>query len=284
MQLSLAHSPDADDAFMFYALSHGKIDTGIYSFVHVLKDIESLNRAAARAEYDVTALSVFGYGFVARDYVLLDVGASIGEGYGPVVVAKRPLGSEDLRRMKVAVPGTRTTAFLSLVLCLGGVPPFVEVPFDQIIPAVKAGQWNGEPVAAGLIIHEGQLSYTEEGLDLIVDLGQWWQEQTGLPLPLGVNAIRRSLGAQVHQDVGALIRQSIDYALTHREEALKYAQQFARGLNPSRLQQFVERYVNQSTVRMPGEARLAIQKLLNEAFSFGLLQEPVVPDFVVLGE
>ena len=280
IKLTLAHSPDADDAFMFYGLVTGKIEQGQYRFEHVLKDIESLNRAAEKAQYDITALSVFGYAFVAKDYVLLDCGASIGDDYGPIVVSREFWDPQDLGGKVIAVPGTRTTAFLSLALYLGKVPQYIEVPFDQIIPAVRQGVWNGRPVNAGLVIHEGQLSFTEEGLSCLVDLGQWWKASRGLPLPLGVNGIRRSLGPKIHKEVAGLIRQSIVYGLEHREEALDYAASFARGLDGERLSKFVAMYVNKWTVRFPEEAKQAVEELLRGAYQLGLLERPLVPEFV----
>ena len=280
IKLTLAHSPDADDAFMFYGLVAGKIEQGRYRFEHVLKDIESLNRAAEKGQYDITALSVFGYAFVAKDYVLLDCGASIGDDYGPIVVSRQCWDPQDLGGKVIAIPGTRTTAFLSLALYLGKIPQYVEVPFDQIIPAVREGVWNGKTVDAGLVIHEGQLSFTEEGLCCLVDLGRWWKTSRGLPLPLGVNGIRRSLGPEIHKEVADLIRQSIVYGLEHREEALDYAASFGRGLDRDRLSKFVAMYVNEWTVRFPEEAKEAVGELLREAYRLGLLERPVVPEFV----
>ncbi|MCS7238840.1 MAG: ABC transporter substrate-binding protein [Thermoguttaceae bacterium] len=279
MELTLAHSPDADDAFMFYALATGKVNPGTYHFSHFLADIETLNRAAAEGRYDVTALSVFGYAFVADKYVLLESGGSIGDGYGPIVVGRDQLLCEDLRIRPIAVPGTRTTAFLALSLWLGSAPNYIEVPFDRILEAVRQGQWAGQPVDAGLIIHEGQLSYEDEGLLALVDLGNWWKKQTGLPLPLGVNAIRRSLGPRVHADVAELLRQSVLYAREHPEEALSYAAQFGRGLSRERLRRFVDMYVNDSTVRIPPEARKAIELLLSEAAKARLIEQLVQPEF-----
>ncbi len=265
---------------MFYALASGKIDVGQYQFEHILKDIESLNRAAEKAQYDITALSVFGYAFVAKEYVLLDSGASIGHGYGPILVSRHSWDPGDLGGKVIAVPGTRTTAFLSLALYLGKIPQYVEVPFDQIIPAVRQGVWNGRSVDAGIVIHEGQLSFREEGLCCLVDLGQWWKASRGLPLPLGVNAIRRSLGAKIHLEVAALIRESILYGLEHREEALEYAASFGRGLDRERLSKFVGMYVNEWTVRFPVEAKEAVEDLFREAYRLGLLERRVVPEFV----
>lgn len=280
MELTLAHSPDADDAFMFYALAEGKIELGPYRFRHVLSDIETLNRDAAVERYDITALSVFGYAFVADRYLLLDVGASIGDGYGPIVVARQTLDREDLRQRPIAVPGVRTTAFLALTLWLGRVPQFVEVPFNEILTAVKTGAWGGKPIEAGLVIHEGQLSFGDEKLVSLVDLGGWWKRESGLPLPLGVNAIRRSLGPKVHADVARLLRASVLYAREHPEEALDYAAQFGRGLDRHRLRRFVDMYVNEATVHMPAEAKRAIGVLLSEAKRFGLVDAEVQPEFV----
>src|SRR5277367_6570754 len=224
--LRLAHSPDSDDAFMFYALATGKVRLPGVKFTHVLSDIQSLNLAAREEVYDVTALSFYGYAFVADKYVLLDCGASFGEGYGPMVVASHPIGKGDLAGRKIAIPGEMTTSYLALKIFEPNVET-VTMPFDKILGAVQAKE-----VEAGLLIHEGQLLFSQIGLHRVVDLGQWWQEQTGLPLPLGANAIRRKLGEDLGLQVARIIRESVSYALDHREAALEYAMQFARDMEP----------------------------------------------------
>src|SRR5277367_82084 len=224
--LRLAHSPDSDDAFMFYALATGKVRLPGVKFTHVLCDIETLNQAARQETYDVTALSFYGYSFVADKYVLLDCGASFGEGYGPIVVASHPIKKTDLAGSKIAIPGTLTTSYLALKLFEPNVE-VVTMPFDKILGAVQAKE-----VEAGLLIHEGQLLFSQVGLHRVVDLGQWWQETTGLPLPLGANAVRRRLGKQMGLQVARVIRESISYGLEHREPALDYALQFARDMDP----------------------------------------------------
>src|ERR1700730_1270530 len=225
-EIRLAHSPDSDDAFMFYALATGKVRLPGVKFNHVLSDIESLNQAARNEVYDVTAISFYAYTFVADKYVLLDCGASFGEGYGPIVVSSHPIKKNDLAGRKIAVPGTLTTSYLTLKLFEPNVET-VTIPFDKILDAVQSKE-----VEAGLLIHEGQLLFSQIGLHRVVDLGQWWQETTGLPLPLGGNAIRRSLGPELGYKVANVIRESISYALDHREAALDYALQFARDMDP----------------------------------------------------
>ena len=226
--IRVGHSPDPDDAFMFHALANGKIDTGELEFRHELVDIETLNQRALKGELEVTALSVHGYAYVADRYALLPCGASMGDRYGPMVVAREAMKVADLEGKRIAVPGTRTTAFLALRLLLGNRFEFEVVPFDQILAAVRERK-----VDAGLIIHEGQLTYDRIGLRLVVDLGAWWHEQTGLPLPLGANGIRKDLGPALMRRVGRLLKQSIEYALTHRDEALDYALQYGRDLDRS---------------------------------------------------
>src|SRR6202030_859105 len=226
-ELRLAQSPDSDDAFMFYALATGKVRLPGVKFTHVLSDIESLNQAARQEVYDVTAVSFYGYAFVADKYVLLDCGASFGEGYGPIVVSSHPIKKDDLAGRKIAIPGTLTTSYLALKLFEPNVET-VTMPFDKILDAVRAKE-----VEAGLLIHEGQLLFSQIGLHRVVDLGQWWQEQTGLPLPLGANGIRRKLGEDLGRQVSRVIRESVSYALDHREAALNYALQFARDMDPT---------------------------------------------------
>ena len=254
--LSLAHSPDSDDAFMFYALATGKVRLPGVKFTHILSDIESLNQAAREQTYDVTALSFYGYTFVADKYVLLDCGASFGEGYGPIVVASHPIKKTDLAGRKIAIPGTLTTSYLALKLFEPNVET-VTMPFDKILDAVQAKE-----VEAGLLIHEGQLLFSEVGLHRVVDLGQWWQESTGLPLPLGANAIRRELGPEIGLQVARIIRESVCYALDHREPALAYALQFARDMDPQLADKFIGMYVNRWTLDYGEEGRRAVRELL----------------------
>lgn len=278
--IRVGHSPDADDAFMFYALAKNRIDTGRYRFQHELVDIETLNRRALAAELELTAVSVHAYAYLTDRYLLCTCGASMGEGYGPIVVARENLPTESLRQAAIAVPGKLTTAYLALRLCLGVEFPCVVVPFDQILAAVQAGQYQGHPIDAGLVIHEGQLTYADCGLKLILDTGQWWFEKTGLPLPLGANAIRKDLGNQTIRDVHRLLRQSIQYGLEHREEALAYALGFGRGLAHCKADQFVEMYVNQGTLDFGPCGRRAVARLLAFGHEAGVLSNLVVPEFV----
>jgi 1,4-dihydroxy-6-naphthoate synthase len=278
--IRVGHSPDPDDAFMFHALANGKIDTGDFEFRHELVDIETLNRRAFAGELELTAVSVHAYAYLTDKYMLCPCGASMGDRYGPTVVAPRDYSLEELRGLTIAVPGTLTTAFLTLQLCLGRGVPHVVVPFDQIIEAVEAGEWRGKPVQAGLVIHEGQLTYGDRGLRLAVDLGQWWHEQTGLPLPLGANAIRKDLGADVIQEVNRLLHESIRYALDHREEALQYALQYGRDLDHDRADRFVGMYVNDWTLDFGPRGREAVRRLLAEGYAAGVIPQRVEPEFV----
>src|SRR5438105_1783529 len=223
--ITVGHSPDPDDAFMFHALAHDKIDTGPFTFRHELQDIETLNRRALRGELDVTAISMHAYAFLLDKYALLPSGCSMGDHYGPMVVAGRPLEVNDLARARLAVPGTLTTAFLTLRLLLGKDFTYEVIPFDKILPAVAEGRYD-----AGLIIHEGQLTFQNQGLHLVTDLGVWWQERTGLPLPLGGNVVRRDLGSAMMRQISRLLRESIEYALAHRQDALTYALRYARDM------------------------------------------------------
>ena len=226
LKIRVGHSPDADDAFMFYALAKGKIDTGRYRFEHELVDIETLNRRALGGELELTAVSLHAYAYLDDLYALCSCGASMGDRYGPRVVARREMTLDELANVAIAVPGLRTTAYLALRLCLGAEFRYTVVPFDRILDAVAAGEYEGQTIDAGLIIHEGQLTYADHDLKLIVDTGQWWFEQTGLPLPLGANAIRRDLGAEAIGDVHRLLRASIVYGLEHRDEALGLCHEF----------------------------------------------------------
>lgn len=279
-RIRVGHSPDADDAFMFYALAEGKLDTGRYRFEHVLADIETLNRRALDGRLELTALSAHAYAFLAERYVLCTCGASMGEQYGPIVVARRKLSREVLKHALVAVPGLWTTAYLVLRLCLGNDFQQLVVPFDHILEAVAAGHFEGRPVDAGLIIHEGQLTYAEQGLHLLLDLGRWWFERTGLPLPLGVNALRKDLDETTRREVHQLLRQSIEYALAHRREALEYALRFGRGLSTGQADRFVEMYVNRWTLDLGAEGRKAIELLLSEGYAAGIIPQKVRPVFL----
>jgi 1,4-dihydroxy-6-naphthoate synthase len=270
IDISIAHSPDSDDAFMFYGLATNKIRVPGYRFSHTLCDIETLNvRARDEAFYDVTAISFHAYPYVQNNYTLMGCGGSVGEGYGPMIVANRKLSLEDLNKIKIAVPGTLTTAYLALKIFNTNLQTET-VPFDQIIPAILAGTYD-----AGLIIHEGQLTYNISGLNKILDLGVWWQETTGLVLPLGGNAIRRSLGAEKHKIISKALRDSIQHALDHREQALEYAMQFARELDTRTASRFVSMYVNERTLDYGPDGRQAIRKLLDLGHERGII--PIAP-------
>jgi 1,4-dihydroxy-6-naphthoate synthase len=274
LELTLAHSPDSDDAFMFYALATGKIGAPDLSFTHRLEDIESLNRKALGGIYDITAISFHAYPYLEDEYVLLPSGASFGDRYGPVVVSRARLDSRNLNGKRVAVPGKMTTAYLALQLYEPGVEAVV-TPFDQILDAVAKGETD-----AGVVIHEGQLTYAGAGLRKVLDLGEWWYEQTKLPLPLGGNAIRRTLGSPTQHKVAALLKESIQFSLHHREEALSYAQQFSRGLDTTTADRFVAMYVNDWTLDYGQRGRLAVQELLDRGFQRGLLPKAVKAEYV----
>ena len=264
-KISLAHSPDSDDAFMFYALAEGKVDDRGFDFVHELSDIETLNQRTRRGELDVSAISFHAYPDVADRYALLPHGASFGDGYGPVVVAARPLAPADLDGVVVGIPGEKTSAALALQLWRPGTRTTL-VPFDQILPRVRAGE-----LAAGVIIHEGQLTYAEEGLHAVVDLGAWWLAETGLPLPLGGNVIRKALGPGTVRAVSDVLGESIAYGLSHREEALTYAMRFARDLDRDKADRFVGMYVNDWTRGYGEKGRRAIELFLGRAAAAGLV-------------
>jgi 1,4-dihydroxy-6-naphthoate synthase len=272
--ITVAHSPDSDDAFMFYGLATNKIDTGDIRFEHTLEDIQTLNEKATRGVYDVTAVSFHAYAYVSDKYVLLPHGASIGEGYGPIVVAREPYAVEDIPRLKVAVPGTMTSAFLALRILS---PEFehVVVPFDQIIGAVQEGKAD-----AGLLIHEGQLFYQRLGLQKVIDLGEWWKGRHDLPLPMGGNVIRRDLGADTVARVSDYLRQSIQFSLDNRRDALAYAMQFARDMDPELADRFVGMWVNQLTLDYTERGRRAVQLLLDEGFERGVIPRRVEVEFV----
>jgi 1,4-dihydroxy-6-naphthoate synthase len=273
-EISIAHSPDSDDAFMFYALAKDKVTVPGYRFTHTLTDIETLNQKAMReAFYDVTAISFHAYPYVQQNYALMPCGGSVGEGYGPMIVSRRTYSLEEARRLHIAIPGPLTTANLVLQMALPGVATEF-VPFDQIIPQVLAGKFD-----AGLIIHEGQLTYARDGLTCVLDLGTWWREQTGLPLPLGGNAIRRSLGTPMHRRMNQALRDSIGYALDHREEALAHAMQYARDLDASSANRFVGMYVNERTLNYGEDGKEAIRLLLNMGHERGIIPHPVHVDF-----
>lgn len=275
-EITIAHSPDSDDAFMFYGLATNKIRVPGYKFTHTLTDIETLNRKAMNeAFYDVTAISFHAYPYLQDNYALMACGGSVGDGYGPMIVAPKKLTTDEVKKVKIAVPGTLTTAYLALKL----FAPEVEtttIPFDEIIPRVAGGEFE-----AGLIIHEGQLTYGNSGLHKILDLGQWWREETnGLPLPLGGNAIRRSLGSDVMKTTTQALRDSIQHALDNREEALQYAMQFARDLDTNLANRFVGMYVNERTLNYGDDGREAIKKLLELGYERGIIPHKAKVDFI----
>ncbi len=270
-EIKIAHSPDSDDAFMFYGLATNKVRVPGLRFQHTLCDIETLNRQAQEGVYDVTAVSFHAYPYIQQNYALMACGGSLGEGYGPMIVARSAFSVEEIKRKRIAIPGTLTTAYLALKLFAPEIEVEV-VPFDQIIPQVLAGKFE-----AGLIIHEGQLTYSNSGLRRIVDLGKWWQETRGLPLPLGGNAIRRSLGPELMATVTRALRDSIQHGLDHREEALQYAMQFARDLEPQMADKFVGMYVNERTLDYGEDGREAVGILLDQGYKAGWITvEPKV--------
>ncbi len=272
--ITVAHSPDSDDAFMFYALATDKIETGPFEFLHRLRDIETLNQAAQQARYEVSAVSIHGYAYVADTYALLNSGASMGEGYGPKVVSRTPLDPSQLKGKRIAVPGLRTSAFLALKLFEPDCHCQV-VPFDEIIGVVKAGGAD-----AGVIIHEGQLFYRDHNLREVIDLGHWWNGETGFPLPLGGNVIRKDLGEQKMEQIASMISRSIRFSLDHRDEALNYALQFARGLDPAKADRFVGMYVNERTLDYGESGRRAVQLFLDRGYEAGLVPQRVEAEFV----
>ena len=273
-EITIAHSPDSDDAFMFYALATHKIRTPGLRFTHTLCDIQTLNQKAQAGVYDVTAISFHAYPYVQDKYALMACGGSVGEGYGPMVVAPHPFSESEVKMKRIAVPGKLTTAYLALHLFAPGIDTEV-VPFDRIIPQVLEGKYE-----AGLIIHEGQLTYDKSGLYRIVDLGKWWQKATGLPLPLGGNAIRRSLGPQLISLVTEALRASIQYALDHREQALAYAMQFARDLDMQSADTFVGMYVNERTLDYGPDGREAVRRLLDMGHKAGIIGPEAHVDWV----
>jgi 1,4-dihydroxy-6-naphthoate synthase len=272
--IRVAHSPDSDDAFMFYALAANKIDTGDLEFVHELQDIETLNRRALAGELEVTAVSIHAYAYLTDKYVLLPHGASMGEGYGPRIVAREAMSAADLRGRRIAIPGTLTSAYLALRLFQPDVQVEV-VPFDAIMDHVVAGKAD-----AGLIIHEGQLTYADAGLHLVADLGEWWGGETGgLPLPLGGNVIRRDLGPELIARASRLLRESIAYGLEHRAKALAHAKSYGRGLDDAQTDEFVGMYVNRRTLDYGGDGRRAVQLFLDRGHEAGIIPHRVKVEF-----
>jgi 5,8-dihydroxy-2-naphthoate synthase len=272
--IHLAHSPDSDDAFMFYALADGQIDTDGVSYVHELQDIETLNGRALRGELDVTAVSIHAYAYLSDRYALLPHGASMGDGYGPMLVATRPMSREGIAGKRIAVPGLMTSAYLALRLYQPDFEPIV-VPFDQIEKEVLGGN-----VEAGLLIHEGQLTYKDDGLHLVADMGAWWKEKTGLPLPLGGNVIRKDMPVDLQKKVSRQLRESIAFGLDHRKNALDHAMRFARGLDRGKADTFVGMYVNDWTLDYGARGREAIRLFLDEGVKSGVITRPVTVEFV----
>lgn len=275
MKLTLGHSPDPDDAFMFYALAKNRIDSEGLEFEHILQDIETLNRRAEGSELDVTALSAHAYAFLTDRYILLNSGASMGQGYGPMVVSREAMEMTELSRKKIAIPGIKTSAFLALRLCIGDFE-YIQVPFDEIIETVARGKAD-----AGLIIHEGQLTYGDEGLRLVVDLGVWWGRETGgLPLPLGVNAIRKDLPPDVLERADRVLRKSVEWGLAHRQEALEHAGKWGRNLNSGKTDEFVAMYVNDLTLDYGEQGRAALVEFFARAAKAGLIPMDARAEFV----
>ena len=274
MRISLAHSPDSDDAFMFYGLAKGHVETDGLQVDHVLQDIESLNRAAEAGRHEVTAISFHAYPYVADRYALMPCGGSIGDGYGPLLVAREDLDPAEVSTRRVAVPGERTSAFLALKLFAPGTRTYV-VPFDRILDEVREGRAD-----LGLVIHEGQLTYGGQGLRKVLDLGAWWKGETGLPLPLGGNAVRRDLGPDLMARLTRLVRDTVRYSLAHRTDALQYALGFARGMDPSVADRFVGMWVNDMTVDCGPRGREAVQTLLDRGHAAGVIPRAVRVDFV----
>jgi 1,4-dihydroxy-6-naphthoate synthase len=278
LTLQLGHSPDPDDAFMFYGLAKDKLPTGRYRFKHVLQDIQTLNQRAMKGELEITAISIHAYPYVADKYALTSCGASMGDGYGPMIVARRQMALSELRGKTIAIPGKLTTAFLALQLCLGKAGEtfnVVVVPFDQIPSYVREGKAD-----AGLLIHEGQLTFQSLGLHLLIDLGVWWKEKTGLPLPLGGNCIRKDLGRETMQEVTDILKRSIQYSLDHRAEAVEYALQYGRDLDKQLADRFVGMYVNHWTLDYGQRGRAAIDRLLEEGMKAGIVPRTVAIEYV----
>jgi 1,4-dihydroxy-6-naphthoate synthase len=272
-EITLGHSPDPDDAFMFYALATDSLDTGDLSFRHIIEDIETLNRRALNAELDVTAISIHTYAYVLDNYALLTSGASMGDNYGPLIIAKTPMTVDEAKTKTIAIPGEMTTAALTLRLCLGDVKTTV-IPFDKIMDAVESGE-----VEAGLLIHEGQLTYAARGFHKVIDMGEWWMQETGLPLPLGGNAIKKSLGEENIQRISQLLRQSIEHGLANRQVAVRHSMKYGRGMEESLTDQFVGMYVNDYTIDYGEKGREAVRLLLKRAHEAGIIPSPVQLEF-----
>lgn len=275
MKIRIGHSPDPDDAFLFYGMTQGKIPLNGFTVEHFLDGIEELNQRALRGEMEMTAISLHAYPYCADKYKVLTAGASVGEGYGPIVVSKRPMELADLKRVRVAVPGTMTTASLLLQLALGQPAKFEVLPFDRILEAVRDGA-----VDAGVIIHEGQITYPEFGVHKILDLGDWWEKETKLPAPLGVNVVRKDLGEKTMLDLARLFKQSLDYSYAHRQEAVAYSMKYGRGLNADLTDKFIGMYVNRWAVDCRPDAARAMQLLLDRAADSKLTPRKVQLEFV----
>ncbi len=272
--VNIAHSPDSDDAFMFYGLATNKVRVPGLRFTHTLCDIETLNRKALEGVYDVTAISFHAYPYIQDKYALMPCGGSVGDGYGPMIVASKALSIQDVKTRRIAVPGEMTTAYLTLKLFAPNIETEV-VPFDQIIPRIIEGKYE-----AGLIIHEGQLTYAKSSLHRVIDLGKWWRDQHGLPLPLGGNAIRRELGLELIRSINEALRRSIQHALDHREQALEYAMQFARDLDTQSADKFVGMYVNERTLDYGEDGRAAVSLLLDLGWKAGVISQQPRVEFV----
>jgi 1,4-dihydroxy-6-naphthoate synthase len=277
--IRVGHSPDADDAFMFYGLAKDCFDTQHYRFEHELVDIETLNRRAFQGELELTALSLHAYAYLSDRYMICSCGASMGDNYGPMIVTRKPSTRDDLRGKTIAVPGTLTTAYLSCRMWLKEFEHVV-VPFDQVLDVVEQGSYQGKSIDAGLVIHEGQLTYQTQNLHLVVDLGKWWMEQTGLPLPLGANGIRKDLGPDVIRDVNKYLYLSIKHGLEHRHKALDYALGWGRGLERDKADTFVGMYVNEWTLDFTDRGRQAVRELLKRGYEAGVITKLVEPEFV----
>jgi 1,4-dihydroxy-6-naphthoate synthase len=274
VKISLAHSPDSDDAFMFYGLARGKVDAAGLEVMHVLRDIETLNREAREGRYEVTAISFHAYPYVADRYALMPCGGSIGDGYGPLLVAREPLDPAAVGERLVAVPGTLTSAFLALKLFAPGARTRV-APFDRILDEVREGRAD-----VGLVIHEGQLTFGGHGLHKVLDLGAWWKAETGLPLPLGGNAVRRDLGPDLGRRLTRIVRETVRYSLAHRQDALSYAMEFARGMDPAVADRFVGMWVNEMILDIGERGRRAVRELLDRGHAAGVIPMRAAVDFV----
>jgi 1,4-dihydroxy-6-naphthoate synthase len=273
--LQLGHSPDPDDAFMFYGLATGALDAGPYEFRHILQDIQTLNERAMKAELEITAISLHAYPYVAKNYALTACGCSMGDNYGPMIVAKKPYSIEELKALRIAIPGTMTTAYLAASIALGKGFRNIVKPFDQILQYVEAGSAD-----AGLIIHEGQLTFQKHGLVCCLDLGKWWMERTGLPLPLGGNVIRRGLGMERILEITAILKKSIQFSLEHRKEAVQYALRYGRDMNIDLADEFVGMYVNKWTLDYGPRGREAVNRLLDEGAAMGMIPRCTPVEFI----